>query len=289
MTSKNQPKRVWRKVERPNLRWAEAILGESLQAVPEAPRFGAARPQRDASVIPMGAHCYQPSTPDYTPCRYFHRTTHGTVRCVYLGVEAFDSGDSYAQRHKVDRYFGSAAKAKAAGVANMFELPDSTKICGVSLLYPSYVEHHLEPAIEDYERSVKGYQVMPSVYWSADYAHLPREEARRRSAAAARFEVWQTLCSMVEDVPLALIERIQQTDALFRGATEPSNDPTDMGCQLPAHPEPKRQFWYAWRKDFSDAWLGLRDVCWLKNVKGAVLTVEMFMPGYPGPGDSRTP
>lgn len=160
------------------------------------------------------------------------------MRCVYLGVEAFDNGDSYAQRHKVDRYFGSAAKAKAAGVVNMFELPDSTKICGVSLLYPSYVEHQLEPAIADYERSLKGYRTATWLSMSSDYAGLPREEMRRISAAGDRFQVWQALCSMVEDVPLACIERIQQTDALFRGAIEPGDERLDIYWDLPAHQDP---------------------------------------------------
>ena len=284
MTANNNIKLIPIRVERPNLCWIEAKLGESLQTPPRAPMYGAVQPQKDANVIPMGDYCYEPEpmATGYVPCPYFKHTAYGTTQCSYVNVEAYDnctldSGD----RPKFEKHFGGREQAGAAGVIDMLDLPDSMKICGVNLLWPSTAEYHLEPAITDYEQAVKGDRISEDIYGSPRYAAMQRNEACLETAAVDRYGVWLCLCSMVEPVPPELVHRIQLADAIFRGATCHSETilPGRQVEDLPAHPDLKKQFWYFYRRDFNNPFLGADQVS-LMALKGWATSADMPLPIY---------
>lgn len=283
MPASNNVKRIPIRVERPNLRWIEPKLGESLQPLPQPPSYGVVKPQRDTRVIPMGDYCYHhDSVADgYAPCPYFKYTAYGTTRCIYTNVEAYDSGDLYKFRREMQKHFGSMAKAKAAGVIDMFDLPDATKICNVNMLNPSTQEHQLKPKITDYEQAVKGRRVGAWIYWSAEYAAMERNDACLQTAAGDRFQIWECLCSMIEPVPLELVHRIQLADAIFRGATSSSDVPiqNSWAKDLPAYPDPKKQFWYFYRKNFDNPFLGA-DQFSLRVLKNWKPSADMPLPLY---------
>lgn len=252
-------------VNRTDLRWIEAKLGESLQNLPKAPMYGVVQPQLDASVIPMGEHCYDPElmANGYVPCPYFTKTAYGTTQCAYVEVEAYDNctlDDN--DRLQFEKQFGCREQAEAAGVIEMLDLPDSMKICSVKLLYPSTIEYDLEPAIERYEKAVMGARVSEDIYGSAGYAAMARNDACLKTAAVDRYGVWLCLCSMIEPVPPELLHRIQLADALFRGATSISETilPCRTADDLPTYPDPKKQFWYFYRQDFDNPFLGADQV-----------------------------
>jgi hypothetical protein len=93
------------------------------------------------------------------------------------------------------------------------------------------------------------------------------EETKLRTIALDRLLIWECLCSMVEDVPKALIFRLQLIDAMHRGHTQPSNalvDDSYVG-ELAHDPDPRRQFWYMYRAHFYDISSHWNDVCWLEN------------------------
>lgn len=257
-------KRIRLKPYRPNLRWAELLLGESLQTPYTAPGYGAARPQRDTSVIPLGEHCYhfEPmQRREHSPCPYFKYTGYGSVKCIYLGVEAYD-GDV----RPVARHFGSLAKMEAAGVISTWSLPDSIKECGVSTLFPTSLAQ-LQSAVEDYDRAVLGRRVD---WWTKPYPEQATyEESKLRTIALDRLGIWQCLCSMVEDVPKALIFRLRLIDAVYRGHTQPSNALVDdsYAGELGYEPDPQRQFWYMYRTEFDDLTSLSKRVCWLEDRK----------------------
>lgn len=163
-----------------------------------------------------------------------------------------------AKKNRVARYFGSAAKAAAAGVVKMFYLSDAIKICDVNSHDASYVERDLEPDLLAYEECVAGERISDWAYFSRLKEHLPDEQKRLLSAGWNRFALWETLCAMVEPVPIEVIKRIVRADAAFRDKTEPSAELMDEEAtkELPAHPDPARQFWYFYRKNKPDSWQG---------------------------------
>lgn len=255
-------KRIGLKPYRPNLRWAELLLGESLQAAFVAPGYGATRPQRDASVIPMGEFCYDFESmgrKQYVPCPYFKYTNRDSVKCIYLGVEATD----FISR-KLEKHFGSRAKVEAAGVIDTWTLPDSNKECGVSLLFPSYLKC-LQDSLDDYEQAIFGkrrdavYQFFYLSGW--DKAH------QLDAVAQIRLTIWQHLCSMVEDVPKALITRLMLIDAMLRGHSEEADVLMNVSYEddIQGFTSPQSQFWYLFRANFMDVGQFRRDVVWLED------------------------
>ena len=240
---------------RPDLRWAEEILGESLQApAPGLPDLGTANAALSADVIPMGEHCYypQPMVTGHVPCPYFSYTPHGSVKCAYLAVEAYDPHDCDNQR-QVESHFGGSAEAEAAGVVGSFYLTDSIKVCGVNLLYPGYVKHNLEPAIRAYGQAVEAQPVRFAPADPRSAQATADSELWLQDVALDRFELWELLTSMVEAVPSDCIKRISIADKRFRAKTAPADElmADDMAGWLPAYPNPKKQFWYLHRKNFS--------------------------------------
>jgi hypothetical protein len=255
-----KPRPPRRDQRRPDLSWAERLLGETLKPLSlGTPKYPAAKPKRDPTVIPMGNYCYYPwpNGAGHAPCPYFKETSHGTTTCAYTGIEAYDP-DYRRQKNKVERYFGSAAIAAAAGVVRMLYLPDAIKICDVNSHDASYVERDLEPDLLVYEESVAGERIVGWACYSTLQKRFPDEQKRLLSAGWTRFVLWETLCAMVEPVPIEVIERIVQADAAFREKTEPSTELMDEEAtkELPSHPDPARQFWYFYRKNKPDSWQG---------------------------------
>ncbi len=247
---------------RPDLRWAQDLLGESLQMPSYPPGYGQPNTQLDEAQIPLGEYCYDHhamESREYKPCVYYQRTDYGTDKCLYLGVEAVDGESAPVIQH-----FGSLANMEAAGVINTWTLPDSIKECGVSMLFPTTLAT-LESTIDDYEKAVLGTRVN---LWEKSYPERATfEESKLRTIALGRMSVWECLCSMVEDVPAALIFRLQLVDAMHRGHTQPSNTLIDgnYANKLARYPEPQRQFWYMYRTHFYDLSMNWKDVNWLEN------------------------
>jgi hypothetical protein len=119
--------------------------------------------------------------------------------------------------------------------------------------------------VDDYEQAVLGKRV---TLWTRPYPEqASHEETKLRTIALDRLLIWECLCSMVEDVPKALIFRLQLIDAMHRGHTQPSNalvDDSYVG-ELAHDPDPQRQFWYMYRAHFYDISSHWNDVCWLEN------------------------
>ena len=247
--------RISRASLRPDLRWAEEMLGESLQApAPGLPDLGVASTTLSSDVIPMGEYCYYPHTmvTGYVPCPYFSYTPHGSVKCAYLAVEAYNSHDCDNQR-QVESHFGGSDEAAAAGVVGSFYLTDSIKVCGVNRLFPGYVTYNLESAVTAYRQAV---EAQPILFAPSDPRSAQATADMQRwlhSAALDRFELWEILTSMVEAVPSDLIGRIVIADKRFRAKTAAADElmTDDMAGWLPAYPNPKKQFWYLYRKNFS--------------------------------------
>jgi hypothetical protein len=244
---------------RPDLRWAEDMLGESLQMRSEPPGYGQPNAQLDAAQIPLGEHCYDYLEDEYRPCAYFKRTDYGTVKCLYLGLEVIDGESAPVIQH-----FGSQANMEAANVIETWSLPDLTKECGVSMLYPTTLAQ-LQFAVDDYEQAVLGKR---HTSWTKCYPEQATyEESKLRTIALDRLLIWECLCSMVEDVPASLIFRLQLIDAMHRGHTQPSSAlvDSDYAGALAHCPEPQIQFWYMYRTQFYDLSGNWNDVCWLEN------------------------
>lgn len=244
---------------RPDLRWVEDVLGESLQVPLQLPRYGRPNAQLDAAQIPLGEYCYDYLADEYRPCAYFGRTGYGTVKCLYLGVETLD-GDL----EPVIQHFGSQAHYDAAGVIQTWALPDSIKECGVSMLFPATLAQ-LESAVDDYEQAVLGKR---HIDWTQPYPkRATYEESKLRTVALDRFAIRKCLCSMVEDVPAPLIFRLQLIDAMYRGHSLPGSNLVDSqyAAELAHCPEPQQQFWYMYRTHFCDVSAHWNEVCWLEN------------------------
>jgi hypothetical protein len=247
---------------RPDLRWVEDVLGESLQTPSKPPGYGQPNAQLDAAQIPLGEYCYDHlalQNDDYRPCAYFQRTDYGTVKCLFLGIEVIN--DDLAP---IIQHFGSQANMDAANLIDTWSLPDSIKECGISMLFPTTLVN-LQSAVDDYEQAVLGKRVN---LWTKPYPErATHEESKLRTIALDRLFVWECLCSMVEDVPAPLIFRLQLADAMHRGHTQPSSALIDSNYagELAHHPEPERQFWYMYRTHFYDISMHWNDVCWLAN------------------------
>lgn len=239
--------RIFIKPYRPDLRWIESLLGESLQIPASPPNYGTANPQYDTSAIPQGPYCYDIAARDrkeYAPCPYFHYTEHDSVKCDYLGVEAVDG-----MSQKLIDHFGSRENAKAAGIIDTYTLPDSIKLCEMHLADPAAAKD-LQHYLDDYEQAIFGKrrdgwdQPFYTSYWD--------HPSQLRAALIARHDIWETLCGMTEDVPRSLIERVQRIDAMLRDHTEPSDTlfDEDFYPHIKQFPAPEKQFWYLYRKNF---------------------------------------
>ncbi len=245
--------RIFIKPYRPDLRWIESLLGESLQLPAEPPVYGAPRPQYDANAIPQGPYCYDIAARnhgEYVPCLYFQYTEHDSVKCLYLGVEAVDG-----MSQKFLNHFGSQDKALAAGVIDTYSLPDSLKVCAMHSADPATVEI-LQHRIDDYKQAIFGKR--RDAWDQAFYTSYWNHASQLKAAMSERYEIWEALCGMTEDVPPALIERLQLIDAMLRDQTEPADTifDKDFSLEIKNFPSPEKQFWYLYRKNFT----GLTDV-----------------------------
>jgi hypothetical protein len=239
--------RIFIKPYRPDLRWIESLLGESLQIPAQPPIHGSIRAECDAREIPQGEFCYDIAARDhgeYVPCLYFQYTAHDSVKCLYLGVEAVDGMSQEFLNH-----FGSRDKAFAAGVIDTYTLPDSVKVCEMHLAYPATAEI-LQYRLDDYEQAIFGKrrdswdQPFYTGYW--DHA------SQLNAALIARYKIWEALCGMTEDVSPAMIKRLQLIDAMLRGHTEPADTLFDkvFSPEVKRFATPEKQFWYLYRKNF---------------------------------------
>lgn len=240
-------KLIFIKPYRPDLRWAEALLGESLRIPAQPPAYGRVSPECDASAIPQGPYCYDIAARDrreYVPCPYFHYTEHDSVTCDYLGLEAADG-----LSEKLLTHFGGRNRAISAGVIETYTLPDSIKECGMHLADPATVEN-LQHRMDDYEQALFGKR--RDGWDQAFYTGYCDHASQMEAVSTLRYEIWEALCGMTEDVPAPLIKRLQLIDAMLRGHTEP----TDMVIDKDFSPEikkfawPEKQFWYLYRKNF---------------------------------------
>jgi hypothetical protein len=241
-------KRIFIKPYSPDLRWIESLLGESLQIPAEPLLYGTANPQYDTSAIPQGPYCYDIAARDsdqYVPCLYFIYTERDSVRCDYLGVEAVDG-----MSQKLIDHFGSRDQAVAAGVIDTDTLPDSIKECDFHLAYPSTVEN-LQHRMDDYEQAIFGQyrDAWDQPYSSRSWGY----PSQLWAVTYARYGIWEALCGMTEDVPQALIKRLQLIDAMLRGHTEPAETTIENAYSEEAKKfaSPEKQFWYLYRKNFA--------------------------------------
>ena len=244
---------------RPDLRWIEESLGESLgeglEPEPDVPpELGQVNPALDASVIPMGEYCYYSPNliAGFVPCPYFTYTRYGTAKCDFLNIEAYDPEDSSVQR-KVAAHFGGTEQVVAAGIIGHSYFSDQFKVCGINQESITYVAGDLDKAIALYADAVAGHRFADRYAWGRNNPHFSDEHRRMLTAAYDRFNVWEALCERLEDVPRSSVDLIVKTDALFRSLTASSDEVMD-GCAadaLPTHTEPKKQFWYFYRKNVS--------------------------------------
>ena len=239
---------------RPDLRWVEEILGESLPTPPnEPPKRGVANPALNSAVIPWANYCYYQldRSEGYVPCPYFAYTHYGSVTCAYTGAEAYGGS---TDRRRVARHYGGVKKMQARGIVDDWEQADSNKICGVNLQWPTYVKPHLEAALKNYADSVAGRRGNTWISVPNNWKGLSGDQLSLANAANDRLTLWKLLCSMVEDVPKSFIERLVRVDSELRTFSEPSDDPLPP-CwpdDLPDHATPQKQFWYFYRKNLMD-------------------------------------
>ena len=246
-------KRIFIKPYRPDLRWIETLLGESLQIPAQPPIYGTPNPQYDANAIPQGEYCYDFEAMRHDQlvrCPYFQYTDHDSVKCLYLGIEAVDG-----MTEKFLDHFGGQDKAEEAGVFSDYILADSIKACNVHLTHPATVKI-LQYRLDDYEQAILGKnrdkwdQPFYRAFWD--------ESAQLKVASHARYKIWEALCGMTEEVPHALIERLQSIDAMLRDHTEPADTiiDNDFCAEIEEFTLPEKQFWYLCRKNF--VWQGAR-------------------------------
>ena len=139
MTDQTEP-RLPTHYTRPNLAWAEELLGESLGPLPDQePAYGKVIPGADASVIPHGEYCYDSEAEGHVPCPHYRHTEHGTFRCNYLGYEAIENGSGDATNKLLMR-FKSVDEALEAGLVYDDLFTDSYKVCGIHMQAPGRVE-----------------------------------------------------------------------------------------------------------------------------------------------------
>lgn len=243
-------KRIWQLVQRPSLQLAAALLGESLESpIYQDENEPPAKPQRKTSVITVSGYCYHlfPVKAWFTPCRYYINASPGTVKRGFFGVESYDQTHRNA-RHRVERHFGGAAKAMAAGVAQSFRLTERIKICGVNDARGEDVGlDAFNTGLALYAGAVaeKRLNLDCLGYFDAYRSDINDKEKYLLSAAWTRFELWLTLCHMViHEVPMESIQLMKKTDELFKAKTERSD--TQVACdstpRLPYAAEPDKQF-----------------------------------------------
>lgn len=176
----------------------------------------------------------------HAPCPYFSYTPHGSVKCAYLAVEAYDSHNCDNHR-QIEIHFGGSAEVKAVGVVGSFYLTDSIKVCGVNLLYPGYVKHNLEPAISAYGQAVEAQPVRLDPADPRSAQATADSELWLQNVALDRFESWELLTSVVEAVPVDCIERMAIADKRFRAKTAAADElmADNMSDWLPAYPNLK--------------------------------------------------
>ncbi len=98
---------------KPDLAWAEELLGESLGPLPEPVIDYVAA--GDASVIPRGEYCFEAEGDINPPCPHYCETNYDTVKCSFRKVEAYDNHSEF-QIERISRHFGSLNAALQAGV-----------------------------------------------------------------------------------------------------------------------------------------------------------------------------
>lgn len=234
---------------RPDLRWVEDLLGESLHIMSagEANRPSATK-HLDMRWIPMGNFCYHPwpYSAGARPCPFFNRTEFGTATCAFMNVEAYDATEIDWVDAALVRRFGSMEEAHRSGVRNQIYLPDEIKICGVNEANPSFLEDALLPDIALYEAMLD--LLKPNT--STVGVYKPAGQQQLINTAISRFRLWMTLCEMVGPVPHEAIARVMAADQQFRSPTQDSDEPMKTETarnEVLTVPNPKQQFWYFYR------------------------------------------
>lgn len=252
MSNANE-QRLPQQYTRPDLRWAEELLGESLEAAPfESEYKMRASKNLDDNVIPWGRYCYDAELDNSPFCPYFSYNEVGMAQCKYLNLLAyttfFDEEVAYVQTH-----FGSAEAARAVGVVHDESLRDRYKVCQVNQQPPGRAVW-LESLINDYRAEVESQPriEMPKAD-DPDWDFGPMTDWMI-STAWGRFELWQYMTGMVEDIPPELIHKLMVADRRFRVKTFPSSElmDTDFAKQMPPHDNPQRQYWYMYRKNLGN-------------------------------------
>ncbi len=234
---------------RADLRWAEVLLGESLQPLPA--KTLDYTPTGDASVIPMGEYCYDTEADGPASCPHFCETGYGTVKCSYVNVEAYDP--HCVPEEQMIKHFGSLEKAQAAGVIPNFLLADECKICDTNLQPPGRAKW-LESLIGEYREKIEAQPVIDGPTAEVPDWDFTEMTQWMIGVAWRRLELWEYLTSMVEDVPPELIQQLMVADKRFRVKTFPSSelmDP-DFANHMPPHEQPTRQYWYVYRKNLGN-------------------------------------
>ncbi len=245
--SQENEKRLPQQYTRPDLRWAEELLGESLDPLPEPAREFT--PSGDTSLIPRGEYCYDSEAEGHVPCPYFIKTEYGTYRCSHIGYEAFEDG-KYETDAKLLTRFKNVAEAEKAGVVDDYLFTDSYKVCGVNTQFPGRVLW-LASLIERYRAEVEAQPYIAERTADKPHADLKPMTDWMISTADTRLELWEYMTGMVENIPPELIHALMVADKRFRVKTFPSSelmDP-DFAKRMPPHDNPKRQYWYMYRKN----------------------------------------
>ena len=252
MNETNKP-RLPTQYARTDLAWAEELLGESLGQLPDQePAYGKVTPGSDASVIPHGEYCYDSEAEGHVPCPHYLYTKHGSIKCNYLGYEAFNDGSEVAT-HKLLIRFKSVDEALKAGVVYDDLFTDSYKVCGVHTQAPGRAEW-LESLIQQYRAEVES---QPGI--AVPTADKPAWDFKPMTewmicTAWTRLELWEYMTGMVEDIPPRLIHELMVADKRFRVKTYPAHellDP-DFAKRMPPHDSPQRQYWYMYRKNLGN-------------------------------------
>lgn len=249
MTDTNVP-RLPTQYTRPDLSGAEQLLGESLGPISNRPPgYQPATVSSDTSGIPRGKYCYDAESKNRTFCPYFSYTEIGMARCAYLNILAyttvFEDEVAYVQTH-----FDSVEAAETAGFVNDEGLRDRYKVCRINEQMPGRATY-LESLIKAYREEVES---QPSI--EAPTAEKPGWDFTEMTtwmirSAWTRLELWEYMTGMVEDIPAELIHELMVADKRFRAKTFPAHelmDP-DFATRMPPHREPKRQYWYMYRKN----------------------------------------
>jgi len=245
---------------RPDLRWAEALLGQSIPThlafTESAPTFN--RRQRDLNpdIIPAGEHCYYSyylsEVKGYLPCPHFSRTDYDTVKCAFMRLET-ETG--FFKYRKAIRSLGGANQARKHGfVRGDWELEDSIKKCGVHPEEPTDLASLLA-TVEDYKGALRGLRYQQFIHINRYRENPPASDTQDQhllSVAVFRSLIWEDLCSIVEPVPREVIEHIANLDALYKEHSDPCDTllHSDLHMFAQGFAYPEKQFWYLYRTNF---------------------------------------